>query len=255
MKKILLIFTLYFASFSYALEVQNSQQLCIGTTSGYAPYVSLDEKGAYEGFDIDVAELIAKKLHRKLVIKDCGSMPGLMLALKQKKVDALIWAISITEEREQNMSMVYYHGEVVNDFPVLFWKEIPEGITKIEDLGCDSKKTVCVEAGTCQEAILQKYPGLNVKYVDKITDAIMEIRYGKSLAATADTSLIPRFIAQHPEIKVVRFPLPSSQHLRGDGICINKENTKLTAEIKAAVEELSREGVIQSLAKKWNLAG
>jgi polar amino acid transport system substrate-binding protein len=74
----------------------------VGTTSGYAPFVSLDAEGKYHGFDIDLAELLAIKLNKKLVIKDLGSMPSLMLGLKQKKIDALIWAVSITEDRMKN---------------------------------------------------------------------------------------------------------------------------------------------------------
>ncbi|MBA3815394.1 MAG: ABC transporter substrate-binding protein, partial [Parachlamydiaceae bacterium] len=31
-----------------------SSDLVIGTTSAYAPYVSLDEQGQYVGFDIDL---------------------------------------------------------------------------------------------------------------------------------------------------------------------------------------------------------
>src|SRR5271157_3699018 len=81
--------------------------LVVGTTSGYAPYVSLNEQGKYEGFDIDLAELLAKKLDKKLVLKDLGSMPSLMLALKQNKIDALIWAVSITKDRLKNYEMVY----------------------------------------------------------------------------------------------------------------------------------------------------
>ena len=39
-----------------------SADLIVGTTSAYAPFVSLDEQGKYVGFDIDIAEELAKKL-------------------------------------------------------------------------------------------------------------------------------------------------------------------------------------------------
>ena len=62
----------------------------VGTGSGYAPFVSLTNAGKIEGFDIDVAKEIALKLNHPLVLKDCGNMSSLMLALKQKKVNAII---------------------------------------------------------------------------------------------------------------------------------------------------------------------
>ena len=77
-----------------------AEDLVVGTTSGYAPYVSINTEGEYEGFDIDIAKALADKLGRRLVIKDFGSMPALILAIKQNKADVLIWSISITQERK-----------------------------------------------------------------------------------------------------------------------------------------------------------
>ncbi len=229
------------------------EQLVVGTTSGYAPYVSLDAKGNYEGFDVDFANELAKKLNRKLVLKDCGSMPSLMLALQQKKVDVLIWAISITDERSKKMDMVYYQGKKVTEMPILFWKKIPDDIRVMEDL--DSKWRVSVEAGSFQESVLKQLPQVNLKQVERITDAVMEIRFGKSSAAMADPSLIPELIAAYPEIKVLNLPLKPKDYSLGNGICINKASPELTSQIKKATEELIQEGKVADLEKKWNLGG
>jgi polar amino acid transport system substrate-binding protein len=228
-----------------------ASDLIVGTTSGYAPYVSLDAQGNYEGFDIDLAELLAKKLNKKLVIKDLGSMPSLMLALKQKKIDALIWAISITEDRLKNYEMVYYQGDKTTEMPFLFWDKIPERITTIADLA--KEKTICVEAGSYQEGILKKFSEIKIKNVDRVTDAIMEIKFGKSLATTIDHSLVSRFQTQYPEIKVLNLPLPSSAQSLGNGICINKANQELAAQVRKVVDELRAEGKVAELEKKWKL--
>ncbi|MDP1608885.1 MAG: transporter substrate-binding domain-containing protein [Chlamydiales bacterium] len=225
----------------------------VGTTSGYAPYVSLDSKGQYEGFDIDLAKLVAEKLNKKLVIKDLGSMPSLIIGLKQKKIDAIIWAVSITEERQKQMEMIYYQGEKITSMPLLFWKIIPENIKGPEDLKNDPKKIVCVEAGSYQEQVMRAYSGLALKNVDKIADAIMEIKFGKSLAMTIDNPLVPFVKQQSPEIQVLYFALPPSQQCLGNGICINKEAQLLVAQVKKAVEDLTKEGKIQELEKKWNM--
>jgi len=232
---------------------QPIETFTVGTTSGYAPYVSLNSQGQYEGFDIDLAKLVAEKLNKKLVIKDLGSMPSLMIGLKQKKVEALIWAISITEERQKQMAMVYYQGEKITTMPLLFWGQIPENIKDLEDLKNDPKKIVCVEAGTYQEQVMKAYPSLTLKNVDKISDSIMEIKFGKSLAIAIDNALVSFVKQQNPEIKALYFPLPPNQQSLGNGICIDKNNPELVAQIKKAVEELTKEGKIQELQKKWNL--
>jgi arginine transport system substrate-binding protein len=225
----------------------------VGTTSGYAPYVSLDSKGEYEGFDIDLAKLVAEKLNKKLVIKDLGSMPSLMIGLKQEKIDAIIWAVSITEERQKRMEMIYYQGEKLTTMPLLFWGKIPENIKGPEDLKNDPKKIICVEAGSYQEQVMKSYPDLALKNVDKITDALMEIKFGKSLAVAVDNPLVPFLQQQNPEIKVLYFSLPPSEQSLGNGICINKNDQELVSQVKKAVEELTNEGKIQDLEKKWNM--
>lgn len=230
-----------------------TENFTVGTTSGYAPYVSLDSKGQYEGFDIDLAKLVANKLGKKLVIKDLGSMPSLMLALKQRKVDAIIWAVSITEARQKEMGMVYYQGEKITSMPLLFWEKIPANIKGPEDFKNDPKKILCVEAGTYQEQVMKGYPNVTLKNVDKITDAILEIKFGKSLAVAVDNSLVPFLQAQNPQIKVLYFSLPPQEQSLGNGICINKNNPDLLSEIQKAIEELTKNGDIRELEKKWNM--
>lgn len=228
--------------------------LIIGTTSAYAPYVSLNDKGEYEGFDIDIANELGKKLNKRVVIKDLGSMPSLFLALKQNKVDALIWAISITAERQNQVEMVYYQGAKVTELPLLFWKVIPANIRSIQDMVNDSKASLAVEAGSFQESFLKSVPGLNIKNVDKFMDAILEIKYGKSIATMIDPALLSKTTTQFPEIKVLNVPLPLNEQSFGNGICINKSNSVIASQIRQAIDALRSEGKIAELESKWNLA-
>jgi len=229
------------------------EDFVVGTTSGYAPYVSLDEEGKYVGFDIDFAEALAKKLDRTLVIKDLGSMPSLFLALKLGKIDAIIWAISITQERQKVVEMVYYQGEKVTQLPMLFWKTIPDNVRRPEDLANNPKAVVCVEAGSFQEGVLQKVEGLKVKQVDKVMDAILELKFSKACATMIDPSLLSRYKAQFPELKVLDVALAPSQQSLGNGICLSKDNSPLSHDVQQAVEALQNEGQIRLLEEKWGL--
>lgn len=254
MNKCIYIFLLsfYFVTNLFS-STKESEPLIIGTTSGYAPFVSLNEKGEYEGFDIDVGKELARRLERSFVLQDCGNMPGLMLALKQKRVDVIIWAISITEGRLKNMEVVYYQGEKKDKTPIIFWNTIPKNIESFSDLGKDPKNVVCVEAGSYQEDILKGYPAITLKYLDKVTDVILDLKYGKSTASVVDASLIAGLTAKYPELKVKYLPLPSKDFSFGNGICINKSNQELAAKVRQAVDDFLREGKIAELEKKWGL--
>lgn len=230
---------------------KDSKPLIVGTASGYAPFVSLNEKGDYEGFDIDVAKEVARKLARPLVLKDCGSMPSLMLALKQKKVDAIIWGISITEDRQKNIELIFYQGERVDTVSLVFWNQIPE-VETLSDLS-NLKKPICVEAGSYQEDIFKTCPNISLKYFDGINDVILDLKYGKSQASAIDSSLIPRFKAKYPELKVLSLPLPKELQSMGNGIGLNQSDRVLADKVRKAIEELREEGVIFQLEKKWGL--
>lgn len=244
------IFFLWVFTFS---NLWGQEPLVVGTASGYAPYVSLDIQGRYEGFDIDFAELLAQKLNRKLVIKDLGSMPSLLLALQQKKVDVVLWAVSITEDRRQKMTMIYYQGEKVTQMPFLFWKEIPQGITGIDDFGKNPNYVVSVEAGSWQEGVLKKYSTVRSKQVEKVSDALMEIRYGKAIASMVDPSLVQKVVSQFPEVRVLFMSLKPEDICLGNGICLRKEDKELSDQVQKAVDDLTYEGKVRQLEKKWKI--
>lgn len=230
-----------------------ADDLIVGTSSGYAPYVSINSEGEYEGFDIDIAKALADKLGRRLVIKDFGSMPALILALKQNKADALIWSISITQERQKQMAMVYYQGEKETSLPLLFWGEIPDNIKGLEDMINNPNAVISVEAGSFQENVLLSMPGLTLKQVDKVSDAILELKYGKSQAALIDNSLKPIYMEKFPKLKSLTVNLPESKQSMGKGICLNPNSGDLIATIQKTVNELFSNGTIANLEEKWKL--
>lgn len=238
---------IYFASTAIA------DDLIVGTTSGYAPFVSINAEGEYEGFDIDIAKAIADKLGRRLVIKDFGNMPALILAIKQNKADAVIWSITITQERQKQMAMIYYQGEKTTSQPLLFWEKIPDNIQGLEDLARSPNAVISVEAGSFQENVLLDIPGLKLKQVDKVSDAILELKYGKSQAALIDNPLKRIYMEKFPKLKSLTVNLPESKQSMGNGICLNPNNKDLIAAIQKVVNELFSNGTIANLEAKWKL--
>ncbi|MCX6989641.1 MAG: transporter substrate-binding domain-containing protein [Chlamydiae bacterium] len=254
--KLLVWIALFIGAFTGSMQAsdqKNKEPLIVGMTTGYAPYISLSPSGEYEGFDIDFARLLSKRLNREITFQDFGSMPSLMLALKQGKADMLIWAISITKERMEKLEMVYYQGKTVDTAPFVFWKSIPKGISSIADLENVPNNIICVESGSSQEDIIKVFPKLSVKNVDKVADVIMDLKYGKCLSTTIDPGLIAGYVKKYPELKVVYLPIPESAKLFGNGIAINKKNQELASRVREAVAFLIQEGQIAELEKKWNL--
>jgi len=231
----------------------NSQKtsFIVGTAAGYAPFVSINADGEYEGFDIDVARALADKLGKKLEIKDLGSMTSLFMSLKQGSIDAIIWGLSITEDRLKNVAMIRYQGETVTEYPLLFWDRIPEGVSSINDM---KNMTISVEPSSAQEAALRNYSFIEKQYVDRIDDALLNIQYGKSDAALVEPAIAQKFQKKYPNIKILPLILPPEDQVQGIGITIKKDNQELIERVQAAVDELRQGGIIQAFETKWGIA-
>jgi arginine transport system substrate-binding protein len=223
----------------------------VGVATGYAPFVSINAQGAYEGFDIDVANALTQKMGKALVLKDLGSMASLFMALNQGDIDAIIWGLSITQDRLKQVAMIRYQGETVTSYPLLFWQKIPAGVASINDM---KGMTVCVEPASSQDAVLSRYPFITKKQTEKVDDALFDIQYSKAEAALVEPAIAKKFKNKYPEIQILDVPLAPEDQVQGIGIVIKKENTTLINQVQQAVDQLINTNVIKEYEKKWELS-
>lgn len=229
---------------------QRNSQLIVGIASGYAPFVSTNEQGVYEGFDIDVAQALAQVLGKDLVLRDLGSMTSLFTALNQGQVDLLIWGLSITQERLNKVAMVHYYGSNLDSYPLIFWQEIPVGVKSLNDL---AGQVVCCEPGSAQEMILDQYDLISKLPVEKIDDALLNIQYGKAVAALVEPAIAKKFGAKYAQIKSLNVPISQEMQEQGIGIVIQSERGDLIRQVQTIIKKLKTAGVINQLAQKWGL--
>lgn len=226
-----------------------NETIIMGTMSGWPPYVSMNELGIYEGFDIDVAQEIAGRLNKKLVIKDMDTA-YLIQALQQGSVDFIMTGLDITYERLQKIAMVPYQGEPITSLPLIFWQTIPSGVKKLEDLSSIPGAIVCVEPGSSQEPILESFKGFEIKRVDPL-GSILEIQYGKALATLLEPALFQSLKKKYPELVSIAVPLDEKNKIIGCGIGVKKENTKLLTKINTLIAALKKEGFLTEKEKQW----
>ncbi len=235
-------------------KTEAAETLTLGTMSGWPPFVSINERGEYEGFDIDIANEIARRLGKKLVIKDMDTA-ALITALDQGTVDFIMTGLDITAERLKKISMIPYQGEPMTEMPLIFWKTIPEGITSLDDLKNlkDRKNgpvTICVEPGSSQEEVLREYSGFELKYTDPLA-SLLELRCGRALATLSEKKLFFNLKKKYPELVALMVPLSEKNIIFGCGIGIKKSNSALNKKISAIIDDLKKTGYLAKQEKRW----
>ncbi|MFI0435736.1 MAG: transporter substrate-binding domain-containing protein [Parachlamydiaceae bacterium] len=231
-------------------EDRSEETIMIGLQSGYPPFEFMDTTGKIIGFDVDIADIIAKKLQKKLVIQDM-EFEGEILSLKQGKIDLIISGMNITPTRVKEISMVPYHGEQVTSLSLIFWNEIPPEVKTIEDIARLSNPVVSVESGAIPEDYMHHHPNIRVKSFQGALGPLMDVKYGKSAANLVETDVAEYLKKQHPHINILNVPLPQEEIIMGFGIGIKKENEELFQQIEAIIQSLKASGELKQLEDKW----
>lgn len=234
----------------FQTENPSQEALVIGTHSGYPPFEFMDAAGKIVGFDITIAEILAEKLQKKLVIKNMD-FDGEILSLKQGKIDLIISGMNITSSRLKEIMMVPYHGEKATSLSLIFWNAIPPGINSIEDIASLPNPAVSVESGAISEIYISRYVNINAKSFEGVLGALMDVKYGKSVANLVEPDVAEYLQKQHSEIKILNVPLSKEETIMGFGIGIKKENQELFQQIQTIIQGLKASGELKQLEEKW----
>src|SRR3954467_13378891 len=111
----------------------------------FAPHAMPKLGGGYEGFNIDLADEIAKRLKRKSVV-DATQFSGIVPALQAGTYDYVVAPTTVTKERADNM--LFTEGYLNTDFQFLIKKGAPK-VEKLEDL---KGKIVSVNKGSAYDS-------------------------------------------------------------------------------------------------------
>ena len=229
-----------------AASVPNPIVWCVDTT--YPPAESI-VNGKAAGYDIDIANAIAKQLGSTAQIKTTG-FTVIIPALKQKKCNAIISSMTITPERSKQVHFSPYLD--VGTF-LMVKKGNPSGVTTVASL---SGKSAAVESSTTQLAtlqaenkILQKQgkPLITIRSYPADTSAAAAIQAGKVDAYLADATPVLYYIRTTGG----KFQTAGQQvGIAPEGVA-TRIGDPLGAQINNAIQALYLNGKMKSILAKW----
>lgn len=219
-----------------------AMKIRVASDAAYPPFETVDEATKeMVGFDIDLFKAIAKEANLDVEFVNIGFDP-LLAGMAQCQYDAAISAITITEERKNNMTFSDPYFQAGQAITV----SVKNDAIKSE---ADLKgKTIGTQLGTTGDILAKKIEGATVKAYDSVDLAFQDLLNGQVEAVVADNVPSEGFVGKNSDkIKVVAGLLTSEDY----GISVCKKNTELLARINEGLKKVKEAGLIEELNDKW----
>jgi polar amino acid transport system substrate-binding protein len=224
-------------------RLRRDKVLRVGTDATYPPFETIDAGGSGEvvGFDADLMRALGEELGVRvefLVVP----FDGILASLDAGKFDAVISALTITEERARAVLFSEPYHEAGQSVCI----RADADIRGAEDL---RGKAIGVQLGTTGERIAGTLSAGSVVSFDAIGAAFLDLRIGRLDAVIADTPTARLFAGRYPEVRTVGEAITRESY----GIAMRRQDEELKKEMDAALKRLGEQGTLRGLRARWGL--
>ena len=215
--------------------------LTVGSDIPFPPF----EQGkppAYEGYDIDIVNEIAKRLDYQVEIQDTA-FDTIFRDLAQGKFDLVASASTITDEREGQVdfSDPYYEAQQA--------LVIPSGSSGIATTADLSGKTVGAQDGTTGETYAKDETDAGeVRGFPEGPDALNALANGQVEAVILDEPVVKDAIDKgQSQIEIIEVINTDELY----GLAIGQDNDALREQVNEALTEMKDDGTLEKIYATW----
>lgn len=250
MKKWLLAATLAATTISGVAQAKDWKVVRFGIEGAYPPFSKTEADGSLSGFDVDMANALCAEMQVKCKIV-AQDWDGIMPSLLARKYDAIIAAMSITEERKQKVDFTGKYALIPNKF--IAKKGAGLEFTKA---GLDGKK-IGVQRATTHDRYLTDNYGDAVEIVryGSFDEAYLDLANGRIVAVLGDASALEEGVINQTGGEAYEFVGPSLTDPKwfgdGFGIAVRKQDKDLTKKLDAAILALRDNGQYKEIQDKY----
>ncbi|WP_063084062.1 transporter substrate-binding domain-containing protein [Weissella cibaria] len=200
--------------------------------------------GKLEGFDVDMAKQITKRVNPKAKVELTQITSGTRIPmLLNANIDAIIATMSITPDREK---VVDFSKPYFNAGQAILVKK-GSGIKDIYDLNKPGARILAV-AGSTSAVVVKKFaPKAKVVALSDYATALTALKAGQGDALTTDNGILYGMAAGSKSLEVVGGPFTKEPY----GVAMDENNPKLVKAVNKAIDDIKADGTYAKLAKKW----
>lgn len=227
-------------------SIKESGKLVVGLSADYAPYefhIIENGKDQIVGFDVDLAEEIAKEIGVELEIKEMD-FDALITALPAGKVDLIISGMNATEERKKavDFSDVYYtanHGVLVK----------AENVDKYQEFADLDGLKVGAQLGSTQAELASTLiKDAELQLLSNVNNLILELKSGKVEAVVMESSVAKIAAVNNPDLKVGK-PVYEEES-GGNAVAIAKGNEDLVEIVNKVITRVNDDGTMEKFIQE-----
>jgi polar amino acid transport system substrate-binding protein len=225
-------------------RVKKAGKLVVAIDATYPP-MEFIEGDKPVGFDVDLAEAVAKKLGVKaeFVVADWN---GILTGLQAKRYDVIMSSMSITPERQQQANFVQYF-----EMSEVFVTKPGIAIKSEKDL---AGKIVAVQAETTAHNWVEKLKKESVRDIKEIrsfgsgTETLLELKNNRADVVVIEEPVGLYYAKKDPANYVVTGRAMEPEPI---GVAIRKEDVALQKAIEQAVKDVRADGTYKQISEKW----
>lgn len=243
----------------------------IATEGDYPPWNFVDASGNLAGFEIELAKELCPRMNAA-----CEIIPqkwrGIIKGLNAGKYDAIMAAMSITEDRKKLVTFSRNYAGTPNVFVVR--KDHPlanfrsdlkqltlDDISPTEQAALDAifkafkGKIIGVQVATTHAKFADQYMGdhAEIRIYDFQHTIDLDLYQGRLDAVIGDFAYWLPLIKseQGKDYKIIGPHMTGGPFGEGVGVAVRKKDQDLADRFSRAIEETIKDGTIKKLAVKW----
>ncbi|WP_031536352.1 MULTISPECIES: amino acid ABC transporter substrate-binding protein [unclassified Bacillus (in: firmicutes)] len=221
-------------------QIKEDGKLVIGTEGTYPPFTFHDDSGKLTGFDVEIAQEVAKRLGVEAEFMET-QWDAIFAGLDAKRFDMIANQVGINDERKEKYS---FSDPYISSSAVLITREDSD-VKSFEDI----KGLKSAQSLTSNYAEIAKSNGAELVGVDGFNQAV-ELLNSKRVDVTINDKLsFLDFKKQKPDAKVVI--ADSADDVAQSGLMFRQGNDSLVEAVNTALQEMIDDGTYKSISEKW----
>lgn len=218
------------------------EPLRVGAYPANPPWEVKNERGEFEGFEVDLVHAIAEKLGREVEIQDLG-FQALFAATSSGRIDMAISTITITPERLE--SQAFTQGYYDSDMALATAEGSP--VDSLEDMDGRVVGALATSTGEAWARENQERYGFSeIRTYNAQQELLLDTRNGRVDGAISDIAGLQFTFMRMPGLEIAQRIETGDQY----GIMMRK-GSPLLEDVDQAITELKEEGYLAELHETW----